>query len=134
MTRRTMIATLSIGGLATAAKAKAAFPAAAGAGSIDLDRGAIDQWSALVGQRFSLAGSPGARLKLVAVEPLDSKGPRPRGVRRRGFAAIFEAGADSARLADSTCIIAADFGAPLPVFFGNGGLVAGKSHLIAIFN
>ena len=141
LTRRHMLAALSAGAVATAAEAsplplgrRAAGPVVTAAPA-NLDRGSFADWSALVGRRFSLGGSAGAPLKLVAVEPLASAGPRPGAVsRRRAFAAVFETNAARAPEGDQAHWIAQGTGAPLPVFLSPPADVSGKARLVAVFN
>lgn len=138
LTRRHMLAALSLGAVAAAAEAaplgsgpRTAAPSAAP--GADLARGTLADWSALVGRSFRIAG--GAPLKLVAVEPVASGGPRPGGLaRRRGFAAVFETAGGRAPEGDRTYWIAHGRSAPLPVFLSPPAPVSGKSRLIAEFN
>jgi hypothetical protein len=142
LTRRHVLAALSVGTVATTANAaplrlgrRAAGDALAASAATDLERGGFADWSALVGRRFRLAGAPGAPLTLVAVEPDVSDGPRPGAVRRRrGFAAIFETATARAPEGDQAHWIAHGQGAPLPVFLSPPAAVAGKTRLVAVFN
>lgn len=142
LTRRHMLAALSAGSVAAAAEAAplglalrgpAAGPGAAPA--VDLARGTLADWSALVGRRFRLAGAAGTPLKLVAVEPLLSAGPRPGRVgRRRGFAAVFESSTTRSPEGDRTHLVALGLSTPLPLFLSPPAEVSGKSRLVAVFN
>ncbi|HYJ28820.1 MAG TPA: hypothetical protein VEW25_00585 [Allosphingosinicella sp.] len=142
LTRRHMLAVLSVGTVATTAQAaplrlggRAAAQAPASPAAANLERGGFADWSALVGRRFRLAGAPGAPLKLIAVEPDVSDGPRPGAVRRRrGFAAIFETAAARAPEGDQAHWIAHGSGAALPVFLSPPAAVAGRTRLVAVFN
>ncbi|HYG29171.1 MAG TPA: hypothetical protein VD887_03040 [Allosphingosinicella sp.] len=137
ISRRSLLAVMSAATIGTAAqatplrRARAAPAAARG----DLGRAGIESWRPLVGERFSLAGAPGAPLKLVAVEPLSSPGRRPASVsRRRGFAAIFEGSAARAPEGDATYWLSHSSSGPLPVHFGTKAADGGKARLVAIFN
>lgn len=142
LTRRHMLAAISVGTVATTANAaplrlggRAIAPAPASPAAADLERGGFADWSALIGKSFRLAGAPGAPLKLVAVEPGLSDGPRPGTVRRRrGFAAIFETNAARAPEGDQSYWIAHGLGAPLPVFLSPPAAVGSKARLVAVFN
>jgi hypothetical protein len=137
-----MLAALSAGSVAAAAEAApiglslGGPPARPGAApGVDLARGTLADWSALVGRRFRLAGAAGAPLKLVAIEPLVSDGPRPASVvRRRGFAAVFESSAARAPEGDRTHVLALGLSSPLPLFLSPPSEVSGKSRLVAVFN
>ena len=95
----------------------------------------IAEWRALVGERFSVAGLPGAPMRLVAVEPVVAGGRRPRHVcRRQGFAAIFETGNGTAPDGDATYWLGHRSAAPTPVHLGLKADVAGRARLVAIFN
>ena len=137
LTRRSLLAVMSAATVGTAAQATPlslglATPRAAAG---DLRHAGIEGWRPLVGERFSLAGSPGAPLKLVAVEPLSSPGRRPAGVtRRRGFAAIFEGSAGRAPEGDATYWLSHRSSGPLPIHLGTKAAAGGKARLIAIFN
>ncbi|HEX8655307.1 MAG TPA: hypothetical protein VF693_08815 [Allosphingosinicella sp.] len=137
LTRRSLLAVMSAVTVGTAAQASplslALAPARAAPG--DLRHAGIEGWRPLVGERFSLAGAPGAPLRLVAVEPLSSAGRRPAGVaRRRGFAAIFEGSAGRAPEGDATYWLSHRSSGPLPVHFGTKGAARGRARLVAIFN
>lgn len=59
--------------------------------SVSLATAGMDEWTRHVGTEFSFAGQGGAvAARLAAVEPLNSKGKRPRGLRDRAFALVFE--------------------------------------------
>lgn len=137
LTRRSLLAVMSAATVGTAAQAAplslARTPARSARG--DLRHAGIESWRPLVGERFSLAGAPGAPLRLVAVEALSSPGRRPAGVaRRRGFAAIFEGSAVRAPEGDATYWLSHSSSGPLPVHFGTKSAAGGKARLVAIFN
>jgi hypothetical protein len=89
----------------------------------------------MVGRNFRVAGASGGSLKLVAVEPVLSDGPRPGAVRRRrGFAAVFETSPERAPQGDQAHWIAHGLGAPLPVFLSPPAEVSGRARLVAVFN
>lgn len=138
LTRRHMLAAMSASAVATAAEAGPVRLGSFGsktAAAADLNRGNLSDWSALVGQRFRIAGASGAPLKLVSVEPVNSAGPRPGAVRRRrGFAAVFETSMARAPEGDQAYWIAQGMGAPLPVFLSPPAEVSGKARLVAVFN
>lgn len=138
LSRRSMLAALSVGAVGAAAEAAPilALPASApsaGAGT-DLGHAAMDEWSALVGERFRMAGAAGAPLKLVKVEPLAASGPRRDTLRRRGFALTFEAPSARAPAGDETYWLARGSDAPLPVHLGSPASEGGRTRLVAIFN
>jgi|GEM_PF-1712252 len=142
LTRRHMLAAISAGAVATAAGAARAGSGAGAAaarprvlGPIDLERGTFADWSAVVGRTFRLADASGAPLKLVAVEPVNSDGPRPGAIRRRrGFSAIFEANPARAPAGDRTHWIALGAHPPLPVFLSPPVEISGKMRFAAVFN
>jgi hypothetical protein len=53
-----------------------------------LARAEANEWLAAVGTNFRVAGS--LSMRLVGVEPMESAGARPPGLRRRAFKAVFE--------------------------------------------
>jgi hypothetical protein len=137
LTRRGLLAVMSAATVGTAAGAAplSLARAAPRAARADLRHAGIEDWRPLVGERFSLAGSSGATLRLVAVEPLSSPGRRPAGVtRRRGFAAIFEGSTAHAPDGDATYWLSHRASGPLPVHFGTKAAAGAKARLVAIFN
>ncbi|HEX9932256.1 MAG TPA: hypothetical protein VGB08_05390 [Allosphingosinicella sp.] len=137
LSRRSMLAALSVGAVGAAAEAapRLALPAAAASpAGRDLAHAGIADWSALVGERFRLAGAAGAPLRLVKVEPLVAAGARTGASRRRGFAVTFEAPAGRAPEGNSTSWIARGNDAPLPVLLGSPATDGGRTRLVAIFN
>ena len=139
LTRRHML-----GALSAAAATAAASPARAAAcaadppsptGISDLARGSLSDWAALVGRSFRVAGATGAPLRLVAVEPVNSGGPRPGAVRRRrGFSAVFEAHPARSPSGDQAHWIAHGAAPPVPVFLSPPAEVSGRMRLVAVFN
>jgi hypothetical protein len=138
LSRRSMLAAISIGAVGAAAEAapRVALPTAAPpvAGGADLGGAAMAEWSALVGDRFRMAGAGRASLKLVNVEPLAPSGARPGALRRRGFAVTFEAASARAPEGNSTYLLARGSDAPLPVHLGSPASDGAKTRLVAIFN
>jgi hypothetical protein len=136
LTRRSLLAVMSAATVGAAAQAAPIRLArAAPRDARDLRHAGIESWRALVGERFSLAGTPGAPLRLVAVEPLSSPGRRPAGVaRRRGFAAIFEGSAARAPDGDATYWLSHRSSGPLPIHLGTKAAAGGRARLVAIFN
>ena len=135
ITRRSLIGGLALAGVGTMAQAAPRTLGRAAAGRTDLSTAGAAEWRALVGERFSVAGLPGAPMRLVAVEPVASGGPRPSDVcRAEGFAAIFETGSGRAPEGDATYWLGHRSAAPMPVHLGLKAEVAGKAQLVAIFN
>jgi hypothetical protein len=59
--------------------------------SVSLATAGMAEWARHVGTEFTFGGEGGAvTARLAAVEPLNSKGKRPAGVRDRAFALVFE--------------------------------------------
>ncbi|HEX8527608.1 hypothetical protein, partial [Allosphingosinicella sp.] len=88
-TRRNLLAGLGLGMIGIAATAAPGLAVAAGRGRKgsspqaggNLQRGDIADWTGYVGKTFDLSPGSGSALRLVAVEPMASGGPRPAGVR-----------------------------------------------------
>jgi len=132
VTRRSLLGGLGAGIVGGAAATFSITPAAASVprAARDLARGNMTDWSAHVGERFSLAG--GGVLRLVAVEPLSSGGRSPS--RSQCFAAVFEASGGPAPHGSATYILASASAAPMPLYLGEAAEVRGGKRLVAVFN
>lgn len=144
-TRRRILAALGLGGAAAATIAAPPLPlswtrkSAAGswwdrsAGS--LAHGAMDEWRSQIGSSFLVDGENGrATLKLVAVQPLNSKGRRPRSLGRdRAFAAVFEADGQGPS-GDRTYSVDHQSRGKIDIFMGAANLSGAKPRLEAVFN
>lgn len=134
LSRRTVILALGAGLGGTAAGAAPALAASAGSrtprGAAALERGAMGDWAAFVGERFQVAG--GGTLRLAGVEGLCSGGPTPSG--RRCFAALFESVGGPAPEGGRTYALAARSAAPMSLYLGVRAEVRGRSRLVAVFN
>jgi hypothetical protein len=99
--------------------------------------GGVQEWSALVGESFSLAAPGGATaLKLIAVKAMPSTGLRPKSVARaQAFRAVFETAA-SARVPAGDRIYELTHRAhsPLQMYMSPSVLAGKKAQLVAIFN
>jgi hypothetical protein len=104
--------------------------------SLALARGGMEDWQSQIGTSFSVkADSGAASLRLVEVQPLNSKGPRPASLGRdRAFAAVFEAGDGAMPPSDGIYTMEHETHGELAVFMtvGNGG--AAVTRLEAVFN
>ncbi len=97
-----------------------------------LERGGFDEWSRQVGSEFQARTEGGtAALKLVAVNPLNSKGDRPDGVTRdRAFVAVFDAG--SANVPGDRIYAVNSEAGDMNIFFGPAN--PKTAHIDAVFN
>ena len=137
LTRRSVLAALSVGAIGTAVEAAPRAIAVrggspSGAPARNLETAEIAEWRALIGQRFQVAGN--APLTLVEVEADRSAGRRPAQARRRGFAAVFEGRAARAPQGDSVYWLAHGTSAPLPLLLGPKAEAGGKARFVAILN
>lgn len=98
-----------------------------------LERGGFDEWTRQVGSEFQAKTESGtAALKLVAVNPLNSKGARPDDVTRdRAFVAVFDAGSANLPAGDRMYAVNGAAG-DLNVFFGPAN--PKTAHIDAVFN
>lgn len=143
-TRRSLLAGFGLGMIGVAASAAPGLAAGAVSGSKrstprapagNLQRGEMADWTGYVGATFELAPGSGSPLKLVAVEPMTSGGPRPASVRRtQRFAAVFEAVGRNPPEGDATYWLSHWSTAPLPLHFSPRAAVSGKSRMVAIFS
>jgi hypothetical protein len=143
--RRRILAALGLGGAAAAVSAAPPLPLSwtrkADGGSWwdrsrgSLERGAMEEWRSQVGTSFSVDGENGATsLKLVKVEPRNSKGRRPSSLGRdRAFAAVFEADGN-APAGDRTYALAYDGHGTVDVFMTGANRAGSKMVLEAVFN
>lgn len=98
-----------------------------------LHSAAVDQWRTKIGTQFELVGNQ-ARLKLVKVEELNSKGRRPSSVgRERAFVAVFEANA-AVPAGDRTYKLGHQLHGTFDVFMSAANAAGGKVRLEAVFN
>jgi len=88
-------------------------------------------WQQVVGASFRISG--GGRVRLVAVEALPATGPRPKGLRKQAFAAVFETAAGAVE-DDRTYRLSKLMLSPLDVHFGPKIQTGNKARHIAVFN
>jgi hypothetical protein len=143
LSRRNLLAALGLGGAAAAVVASPPMPlswtrrASSGSwwdqGSLALARSGMESWQSQIGTSFSVTAEAGsATLKLVDVQPLNSKGPRPASLgRERAFAAVFEAGEGPAPQGDGIYTMRHETHGELAVFVTAAG---GANRLEAVFN
>jgi hypothetical protein len=150
LSRRNLLAALGLGGAAAAAAVVASPPmpltwtrrAASGSwwesDTLALSRGAMEDWQGQIGTSFSVKAESGsATLKLVEVQPLGSKGPRPAGLGRdRAFAAVFETSEASLASTDGIYTMEHETHGELAVFVTAGPQTgaAAATRLEAVFN
>ncbi len=144
-TRRWILGALGLGGAAAATIAAPPLPLSwtrkpAGGSWWDrlggsLAHGAMDEWRGQIGSSFLVDAEGGrATLTLVAVQPLNSKGRRPRFLgRERAFAAVFEA-EGQAPAGDRTYTVAHDTRGAIDIFMGPASVAGGRPRLEAVFN
>jgi hypothetical protein len=136
-TRRSLL--MGAGALLAAAAAPAAAASTRMGAGMDTDRGqarpvnlahgGLEDWQAMVGERFSLAS--GAALRLVSVTPHAEKA-RPSALKRRhGFTAVFESAGQTPE-GNRTYWLGSQGVAPLPVFLGRPS-EGPKPQLVAVF-
>ena len=140
-TRRGLLAGIGlsmIGFLASGANARPGAGTAPGAEPkprpADLERGDAASWARQIGQDFTIPALSGVALRLVAVEPALSGGPRPARARQRNFHAIFESVGRAVPAGDSTYVLAGRSVAAIPLFLGRPSDVDGSHKLVASFN
>jgi hypothetical protein len=98
---------------------------------ITLASASYEQWQAQVGATFS--GGGGYSLRLAGVEPLNSAGARPAGLRARAFALNFDVQAGRTMAGDLIYTITHPTYGPLQVFLSTTGPTT-RSRMIAVFN
>lgn len=98
-----------------------------------LERSGFDEWSRQIGSEFQARTEGGtAALKLVAVNPLNSKGARPDDVTRdRAFVAVFDAGSANLPAGDRMYAVNSTSG-DMNIFFGPAN--PKTAHIDAVFN
>jgi hypothetical protein len=140
-TRRGLLAGIGlgmIGFLASGAKARPGIGTAPGAAPkplpADLEHGDAASWARQVGQDFTIPALSGVALRLVAVEPALSGGPRPARARQGNFHAVFESVGRALPDGDATYVLSGRSVAALPLFLGRPSGVHGRRKLVASFN
>lgn len=88
-------------------------------------------WQAAVGSEFAIARS--THMRLVGVQPLASRGARPRGLRRNAFLAVFELPAFAQLPGDLIYTLSNPAYGALDLFLVEGG-ARGAQRLHAVFN
>ena len=143
LSRRTLLAGLGLGVVATGAVASPALPLnwtrKPGAKDSWWDRqftslssAGADEWSRQVGARFTLSG--GVVAKLAEVQPLRSPGRRPAGLRDGAFAIVLESAGGALPAGDRVLDVShADAGA-MKIYFSACTDKCGAHRLQAIFN
>ena len=91
----------------------------------------LASWQGIVGHSFRLSG--GGRARLVAVEPLPSKGRRPTATRAGAFAAVFETAPGTIE-DDRTYRLTSALLPPVDVHFGPAVAAGARARHIAVFN
>jgi hypothetical protein len=102
-----------------------------------LQAAGLTEWSALVGQTFTLATPNGSHLlQVAAVTAFPRSGPRPATLgRSQAFYVVFESVAGpSLPAADNVYQLAHASYPPLPVFMSAPWTVARTTGLVAVFN
>ncbi len=102
-----------------------------------LQAAGLTEWSALVGQTFTLATPNGSHLlQVAAVTAFPRSGPRPATLgRSQAFYVVFEwVAGPSLPAADSVYQLAHASYPPLPVFMSAPWTVARTTGLVAVFN
>jgi hypothetical protein len=87
-----------------------------------------DQWAALVGSTFVLAGAQ--RLALAEVRPLEAAGPRPAGARDCAFVARFDVAGAGPIASDRIYTVNHPQHGPFQLFLTGSG----DSRMHAVFN
>lgn len=104
---------------------------------LSLQAAGLTEWSAMVGQNFTLGTPNGSHLlKVTAVTAFPGSGPRPATLgRSQAFYVVFEPVAGPALpAADSVYQLAHASYPPLPVYMSAPWTVARKTGLVAVFN
>jgi hypothetical protein len=104
---------------------------------VPLIRGTIDDWSRLVGSKFTVDGEAGRwTSQLVAVRALTSQGSRPAtSTRAQAFEAVFEGSSLGAPAGDRTYRFTHAQQGIVDLFVGPGARAAGgKLQISAVFN
>ena len=146
-TRRNLMLALGAGSFGAAALAGPTLNLAAAAGGgtpldwwkrlfVSLAQGSVDEWTAIRGQVFSIAGENGpVAATLSAVKLLPSKGRRPAGVsRQRAFALVFLAAPNAAVAGERTYRVTHPSYPPLEIYMDPANRLAKNVRLTAVFN
>jgi hypothetical protein len=140
-TRRGLLAGIGLGMIgivASGANARTGAGTAPGAEPkplpADLERGDAASWARQIGQEFTVPALSGVALRLVAVEPAPSGGPRPARARQGNFHAVFESVGRALPDGDATYMLAGRSAAALPLFLGRPSGAHGRHKLVASFN
>jgi hypothetical protein len=104
---------------------------------LSLKAAGMAEWSAVVGETFSLATLNGSNmLRVVAVTAFPRSGSRPASLgRSQAFAVVFESvSGPPLPAADRLYELAHPSYPPLPVYMSLPSMVAKKTQLVAVFN
>ena len=135
--RREFVIAAGAGAAIAATPAWAASPALAGPApqtALGLLAGAaMADWQQRVGDLF-VEGESGAKLTLVAVEPVTAGGRRPGGLRRRhGFTALFETACPGAPAGDTIYALRRPRQGSLALHLGPRVAAGPTSRYVAVF-
>lgn len=129
LTRRSLLAALGAGMIADSAAGTAPGPRSGlSRPPRQMSRAGLDDWTALIGERFG--AGPGTSLRLVAVEPAGERASAPH---RRPFTAVFEAAGAAAPEGDRTYRLSHPAIASLPLFIGPAASVESRTRFVAEF-
>jgi hypothetical protein len=104
---------------------------------LSLKSAGLAEWTAIVGETFSLATPNGSHLlRIAAVAAFPKSGPRPAALARsQAFSVVFEAlSGPSLPAADRLYQLTHRSYPPLPIYMGAPVTLGQKARLIAVFN
>jgi hypothetical protein len=89
----------------------------------------MSEWTTQIGSTFTVGG--GYALRLAGVEPLQSEGERPPGLRDRAFAAVFDVARGGTLPGDLIYTVSHPQYGPLQLFMS---ATSNPRRMLAIFN